>query len=174
MWVPNVSGDCDPNLVSYKIYYAKNTKSPFTAIAQTSDLKKAHAKLDGFRGCYYVTAINKAEKESPKSEIICVENCPYFDLPNIFSPNGDNKNDVWLPLRCPRFVTLVNCKMVDRYGQLIYEYNGDLKGFGWNGKDKDGNEMAASTYFYTCEVVFDILDPASQFKSIKGWVELVR
>lgn len=174
VWVPNVSGDCDPNLVSYKIYYAKNASSTFAAIAQTSDLKKAHVKSDGFRGCYYVTAINKAGKESPKSNVVCVENCPYFDLPNIFSPNGDNKNDVWLALRCPRFVNWVTCKIVDRYGQLIYEYAGDLKGFGWNGKDKDGNEMAASTYFYTCEVIFDIMDPASQNKSMKGWIELVR
>jgi gliding motility-associated-like protein len=173
-WVPTITGDCDPVINSYKIYYAKNNAGPFTMVGQTGELKKSHVKSDGFRGCYYVTAINKAGKESPKSEIRCVENCPFFELPNIFSPNGDNKNDVWQPIRCPRFVSVVTCKIVDRYGQLIYDYTGDLKGFGWNGKDKNGNEMAASTYFYTCEVVFDILDPASQFKSIKGWVELVR
>lgn len=173
-WVPNVSGDCDPNLVSYKIYYAKTSNGPFSLVGQVAELKKAHVKADGFRACYYVTAINKAGKESPKSETMCVENCPFFDLPNIFSPNGDNKNDVWQALRCPRFVINVSCKIVDRYGQLIYDYSGDLKGFGWNGKDMNGNEMAASTYFYTCDVTFDITDPASQSKSIKGWVELVR
>jgi gliding motility-associated-like protein len=173
-WTPTVSGDCDPNLVSYKLYYAKSNAGPFTVVAQVAELKKAHAKADGFRGCYYVTAINKEGKESPKSEILCVENCPFFELPNIFSPNGDNKNDVWQPIRCPRFVTTVTCKIVDRYGQLIYDYTGDLKGFGWNGKDKNGNEMSASTYFYTCDVVFDVIDPANQTKSIKSWVELVR
>jgi hypothetical protein len=34
--------------------------------------------------------------------------------------------------------------------------------------------MAASSYFYTCDVVFDLFDKTAQTKSLKGWVELVR
>jgi gliding motility-associated-like protein len=97
-----------------------------------------------------------------------------IELPNIFSPNGDGKNDFFLAMRCPRFVTQVSCKIVDRNGQLVYDYQGDMAGFGWNGKDMNGNMMAPSTYFYTCEVAFDVVNVALKTKTLKGWVELVK
>ena len=113
-------------------------------------------------------------KESAKSETVCQDNCPSFNLPNLFSPNGDGKNDVFQAMRCPRFVAQVTAKIVDRNGQLVYQYTGDINGFGWNGRDLNGNVMAASTYFYTCDVIFDVKNEALKTKQLKGWVELVK
>ena len=33
--------------------------------------------------------------------------------------------------------------------------------------------MAAGTYFYTVDVVFDVLDNTNATKQLKGWLELV-
>ena len=33
---------------------------------------------------------------------------------------------------------------------------------------------SSASYFYTCDVVFDLFDTSAQTKSLKGWVELVR
>jgi gliding motility-associated-like protein len=173
-WTPTVSGVCDPDIVSYKIYYAKDSSSPYTLLATTSTLNFSHILQNSYRGCYYVTAVSALGKESAPSSKICVENCASFDLPNLFSPNGDGLNDTFKPMRCPRFVTNVNAKIVDRNGQLIYQYSGPLAGFGWNGTNSNGVQMAASSYFYTCDVVFDLFDKSAQTKSLKGWVELVR
>ena len=173
-WTPTVTGVCDPDIVSYKIYYAKDPSSAYTLLATTSSLSFSHILQNSYRGCYYVTAVSALGKESGPSAKICVENCASFDLPNLFSPNGDGLNDSFKPMRCPRFVTNVNAKIVDRNGQLIYQYSGPLAGFGWNGTDANGNQMAASSYFYTCDVVFDLFDKSVQNKSLKGWVELVR
>ncbi|MEY4525602.1 MAG: hypothetical protein RIR57_972 [Bacteroidota bacterium] len=173
-WTPTVSGVCDPDIVSYKIYYAKDSSSPYTLLATTSTLNFSHILQNSYRGCYYVTAVSALGKESAPSTKICVENCASFDLPNLFSPNGDGLNDTFKPMRCPRFVTNVNAKIVDRNGQLIYQYSGPLAGFGWNGTNSNGIQMAASSYFYTCDVVFDLFDKTAQTKSLKGWVELVR
>jgi gliding motility-associated-like protein len=173
-WTPTVSGVCDPDIVSYKIYYAKDSSSPYTLLATTSTLNFSHILQNSYRGCYYVTAVSALGKESGPSTKICVENCASFDLPNLFSPNGDGLNDTFKPMRCPRFVTNVNAKIVDRNGQLIYQYSGPLAGFGWNGTNVNGVQMAASSYFYTCDVVFDLVDKTAQTKSLKGWVELVR
>ena len=172
-WVPTLTGNCDQSLASYRIYYSKDG-SNFKMLSEVNALKYVHKKSDSFIGCYYVTAVSQLGKESPKSETFCQDNCPSFELPNIFSPNGDGKNDFFLAMRCPRFVTQVSCKIVDRNGQLVYEYQGDVAGFGWNGKDMNGNVMSPSTYFYTCEVAFDVVNQALKSKTLKGWVELVK
>ena len=173
IWTPTLTGSCDQSIASYRIYYSKDGTT-FGKIGEVSDLKYLHQKTDSFIGCYYITAISQLGKESAKSEIVCQDNCPSFDLPNLFSPNGDGKNDVFQAMRCPRFVTQITCKIVDRNGQLVYQYSGDINGFGWNGRDLNGNVMAASTYFYTCDVIFDVKNEALKSKQLKGWVELVK
>ncbi len=173
-WVPATGSTCDPNIVKYNIYYAPTVNGTFKLISNTDLITFNHLKSDGIRACYYVTAVNSKGVESPKSNIVCLENCPNFDLPNLFTPNGDLKNDVWLPMYCPRFVTNITCKIVDRYGQVVYEYEGDINQFGWDGKNKEGKFAASSTYFYECNVEFDVLDSAVKTKYLKGWVELVR
>ena len=173
IWTPTLTGSCDQSIASYRIYYSKDGTT-FGKIAEVSDLKYLHQKTDSFIGCYYITAISQLGKESAKSETVCQDNCPSFNLPNLFSPNGDGKNDLFQAMRCPRFVTQVTCKIVDRNGQLVYQYTGDISGFGWDGKDLNGNMMAASTYFYTCDVTFDVKNEALKVKQLKGWVELVK
>jgi gliding motility-associated-like protein len=173
-WTPTVSGICDPDIVSYKLYYAKDPTSAYSVLYTGSNTNFAHVMESSFRGCYYVTAISGLGKESGPSAKLCVDNCASFDLPNIFSPNGDGLNDTFRPMRCPRFVKQVVATIVDRNGQWVYKYAGPLEGFSWNGTGANGNQMAASTYFYSVDVIFDVLDTDKQTKSLKGWVELVR
>lgn len=173
-WTPATGNACDQTNIKYNIYYAPIAGGSFRLIGTTDLTSREHRKTDGIRGCYYVIAVNSNGVESEKSNIVCVDNCANFDLPNVFTPNGDLKNDVWLPMNCPRFVSNITCKIVDRYGQLVYEYAGPLNAFGWDGKNKAGKFASASTYFYECEVEFDVLDEANKKKYLKGWVELVR
>jgi len=63
---------------------------------------------------------------------------------------------------------------VDRYGVLVYEYSGNLEGFGWNGRSASGQAMSAGTYYYTVDVEFDVLDTTKSKKQLKGWLELVK
>jgi gliding motility-associated-like protein len=172
-WKAVVSGTCDPYIEKYLIYGAKSATSPFVKLAETQTLGYIDKNLVSHIACYYVVAVNQFGLESPKSNVVCADNCPSFDLPNLFSPNGDGKNDVFQAMYCPRFVKQVNAKIVDRYGALVYEYSGDIAGFGWNGKSRSGQMMAAGTYFYTVDVVFDVLDSANATKQLKGWLELV-
>ncbi len=173
-WVPATGTNCDLNIVKYNIYYSPTENGNFKLISTTDLLSYKHVKTDFIRGCYYVTAVNSRGLESSKSNVVCLDNCPNFELPNLFSPNGDLKNDIWLPMYCPRFVNKIVCKIVDRYGQIVYEYEGDINQFGWDGKNKAGNFAAPSTYFYECSVTFDIEDENLKRRYLKGWVELIR
>ncbi|MBP6055006.1 MAG: gliding motility-associated C-terminal domain-containing protein [Cytophagaceae bacterium] len=173
-WKPVVSGTCDPNIEKYRVYGAKSEAGPFVKLAETETLAFVDKNLVSHIACYYVVAVNSLGVESPKSNDVCVDNCPSFDLPNLFSPNGDGKNDVFQAMYCPRFVKQVNAKIVDRYGALVYEYAGALAGFGWNGRSMSGQAMASGTYFYTVEVEFDVVDATKAKKQLKGWLELVK
>jgi gliding motility-associated-like protein len=153
---------------------AKAIDGKYSLLGEKKELSTVHSQRDSYVGCYYVTAVNVNGKESGKSNIVCQDNCPAFDLPNLFSPNGDQKNDVFLPMRCPRFVNNISCTIVDRFGQVVYTYDGPLLGFGWNGKGLNGREVPMGSYFYTCEVEFEVVDESKKTKSLKGWVELVR
>lgn len=173
-WTPTVTNLCDPQIDFYRVYFSKTADGKYTLVGEKKELSFLHSQASSFVGCYYVTAINFDGKESAKSNVVCQDNCPAFDLPNLFSPNGDQKNDVFLPMRCPRFVNEVVCTIVDRFGQVVYNYSGPLLGFGWNGKGLNGRDVPPGSYFYTCDVQFEVVEESKKTKSLKGWIELVR
>lgn len=169
-------GDCTKDIVKYTVYYAPNSSATFTKIAEINSPKPpaqtfTHIKNDSYIGCYYVTATDKYGTESAPSNTVCKDNCVSFELPNIFTPNGDGKNDVFQAMKCPRFVQSIIFTVYNRAGQKIYEYSGNQ--LSWNGTDSNGKEVAVGTYFYNCEVKFLTLDPKPTL-NLKGWIELVR
>ncbi len=54
-----------------------------------------HKNLPSFAGCYYVTAVDRSGNESRPSNTVCKDNCPYYELPNVMTPNADGKNDLF-------------------------------------------------------------------------------
>lgn len=75
---------------------------------------------------------------------IVVEGETTIFIPNVFSPNGDGINDLFL-------VTSNNVKemmydIYDRWGILIASYNG-ITG-GWNGETKSGEMATDGVYYY--------------------------
>ncbi len=186
-WVPDVSGECDDELSSYKLYYTSNGEdSQFELIATLSSLNLSTTirNLATYRGCYYITAVDRSGNESEPSNIVCVENCPSYNLPNAFTPNGDGLNETFMAFdnpfaQCPRFVVGVDIFIVNRWGVEVYSYN-SLESpendvfIRWDGKDKNGNILPAGTYYYSGTVVFDVLDPALKNQSLKGTIQLLK
>ncbi|MCU0466974.1 MAG: gliding motility-associated C-terminal domain-containing protein [Arcicella sp.] len=169
--------ECDKDIVKYTIYYAPRPDADFTKIGEVTSPRPpaqtfTHTKTDSYLGCYYVTATNRFGVESPRSNVVCKDNCTSFELPNIFTPNGDGKNDIFQAMKCPRFVQSVTFMAYNRAGQKVFEYTGPK--LEWNGNDLTGNQLPSGSYFYTCEVKFRTLDPNSPTLSLKGWVELAR
>jgi len=186
-WKPNFSGNCDTELSSYRLYFnPEGQEGTFTRVGQFSAtaLKATLTNLPNYRGCYYLTAVDRSGNESPKSNIVCVDNCPNYVLPNTFTPNGDGLNDTFMAfdnpfVQCPRFVKGVELFIVNRWGTEIFRYNSLTSSendpfIRWNGKDKNGNELPSGTYFYSGTVYFDVLDPSKQQQQLKGTIQLLR
>jgi flagellar hook assembly protein FlgD len=44
----------------------------------------------------------------------------------------------------------------------------------WDGHDNNGKELSSGVYYFSAEVIFDVVDPSQQRQIIKGWVQIVR
>ncbi len=90
---------------------------------------------------YHITVKNKfgcIRKDSIEIKII-----PTLYIPNCFTPNGDNINDIFKP----EYAGYVSVELLifDRWGEQIFKTN-ELYG-GWNGKRKD-NPCQLGVYTY--------------------------
>ena len=186
-WEPDFSGVCDDELSGYRLYFRDNDgDGPFDMIRTFTafELATVIRDLPTFRGCYYITAVDRSGNESEPSNTVCVDNCPNYDLPNAFTPNNDGVNDTFMAFdnpfsRCPRFVLGVEITIVNRWGVEMFRYNSTQSPendiyIRWNGRDKNNNEVPAGTYFYEATVNFDVLDPALRMRKYKGTVQVLR
>ena len=96
-------------------------------------------------------------------DVICDE--PYIFIPNAFSPNKDNNNDV-LYVR-GKLLTDIHLAIFDRWGEKVFETN-DIKK-GWDGTFK-GKPCEPGIYVYYLEAT--CLGQINYFK--KGNVTLIR
>ncbi len=70
-----------------------------------------------------------------------------IEMPNVFTPNGDNVNAIFGPLLNQNESFLVfTCQILNRWGNIMYEFNDMSKG--WNGKSQGGEDAQDGVYFY--------------------------
>jgi hypothetical protein len=83
------------------VYYASKVggdfvKLPVSIVPSVTDtIVFEDQGRSSFAGCYRITAVDRAGNESDPSDEVCFDNCPYYELPNVFTPNGDNCNDLF-------------------------------------------------------------------------------
>ncbi|WP_461089200.1 T9SS type B sorting domain-containing protein [Spirosoma gilvum] len=173
-WQPTASPTCDANLVAYKIYYSRYATDSLTQLSSVTVPTTSfdHSSLTTVAGCYYVTAVSRRGLESAPSNKVCVDACPSFVLPNVFTPNGDGKNDVFQPLKCPRFVDRVEFVVYNRWGAKVYESVGSS--LSWDGRSSDGAELPTGLYYYQASVSYAMLDKNAPPQTLKGWVQILR
>jgi gliding motility-associated-like protein/CSLREA domain-containing protein len=93
-------------------------------------------------------------------------------LPNAFSPNGDNINDLFKPeFKIPENTRILIFQIFDRWGNLIYERTNGIEGetFGWDGS-VDQEKMNPGVYGYIIQFVGE--DGVVKWKT--GDVTLIR
>lgn len=73
-----------------------------------------------------------------------------LDIPNVFSPNGDGKNDEFKVAY--QSLTTFRARVYSIHGRLLYEWTDPAQG--WDGTI-NGNPAAEGTYFYIIEATGD-------------------
>ena len=169
---------CSNDAIRYNVYYAPTINDPLELIYTTTNMNdttythiNTYEGIPSIAGCYAVTAVDSFANESPVINKICVDNCPYYELPNVFTPNGDNTNDFFTPLPNYRYVKDVDIKIYDRWGLLLFETTDpDIR---WDGTSKDSKVQSSDgVYFYIC-TVNEIRMQGIVPRVLRGFVQLI-
>lgn len=71
-----------------------------------------------------------------------------IEFPNFFTPDGDGRNDFWLPENLEGFPEIL-IKIYDRYGRVVAELAYGVQG--WDGT-YDGKQLPTGDYWYTIKL----------------------
>ncbi|MEL6698546.1 MAG: gliding motility-associated C-terminal domain-containing protein [Bacteroidota bacterium] len=124
-----------------------------------------------FTGCYSVATTDTFGVTSRPSSPLCIDFCPDLDLPNVFTPNGDNVNDIWVP-KSFSDVVLREVKIYDRWGRLMQVATTGFPNL-WDGRHyRTGAQAPAGVYYYY--ISFDVRRlSGDETIELKGWVTLL-
>lgn len=157
-WTRPTDPACANDVVSYNVYVSLKKGAEFNLLVENvRDTFYVHEKLTSAARCYKIEAVDRSGNRSEMSEQFCFDNCPYYELPNVFTPDGDECNKYFsafsarikvgeggfgpcssevpvdlenLRMRCARYVLAVQFKVYNRWGLEVYNYHGDVFGTG--------------------------------------------
>jgi gliding motility-associated-like protein len=163
-------------VVKYRIYWKKNAKENWKVLDSVSfglnQYTDSRAELKySIAGCYAVSAVDSFGNESYLDNEKCIDNCPYYQIPNVFTPTGDGLNDVLRPFPY-RFIDKVDITIYNRWGQEVFKTNNiDIN---WNGDDqKSGRPCMEGVYYYIADVYESYLEGTKK-RSLRGTINIIR
>jgi gliding motility-associated-like protein len=172
----NVSCPGTDDAVAYNVWFAVSTEAPLTLLARVegaSTVDYLHQLPEGLAGCYAISAIDSVDNESAQSARVCVDNCPQYELPNAFTPNGDDENDHFVPFAGWRFVDHVDFQVFNRWGTLVFETTDPE--LNWDGRNTQGKDVAEGTYLYVCRVYERRVEGVvPRAEVLSGFIEVMR
>ncbi len=120
-------------------------------------------------GTYSVklTVTNEFGCKSDAEDVVLIKKDYALYMPNTFTPNGDSKNDIFLPanIGVDRFKFLI----FDRWGDVVFQT--EDPSIGWDGKVNGGSSIAQQDVYVWKLTVYDI---NNERHSYIGNVNLIR
>ncbi len=107
--------------------------------------------------------------EATVSKKIKLTNYEDFNIPNAFTPNGDDINDVFKPVgRQVENAEYFEFKIHNRWGEQLFITYDNTEG--WGGFNKRDNKVSAGVYIWTLRLQTEL----SGHQSYNGWVMLIK
>jgi len=162
---------CFEDISGYKLYYKQTTEEDLILLATINDRdvkKYVHPLPDYVAGCYAISAFDVNGNESPLSSMICVDSCNFYEIPNVFTPNGDDFND-FLLAKTSALVEKVEFRLFNRAGVLVFSTQEPR--LNWDGTYK-GRVVPTGVYYYDCEVFERRISGLEQFH-LSGFIHVI-
>jgi gliding motility-associated-like protein len=164
---------CADDVIKYKIFFKRALTDNFTQIATVEnaiDTVFRHPLEETLAGCYAVSAVDSFQNESALTNVICVDICTGYALPNVFTPNNDNRNDLFKSYNPSNYVKQVDMKIFNRWGKLVYKTTD--ANINWDGKEMNSRKSVSSgVYYYICDVYEPRLT-GIQVKTLVGFIHV--
>jgi gliding motility-associated-like protein len=185
MYLPYDS--CSYDAVKYYIFYTP-AGADYTELIDSVDYMVndttyfLHEDISTVVGCYYVTAIDSVGNISEMSDVVCVgyDACPVYELPNVFTPNGDATNPLFVPMGVkhdnpynPKAnVSRVEMNIFNRWGKTMFTTTDpEIR---WDGKNQNNNaDCAVGVYYYVCDVYIITLEGETMI-TLQGPITIIR
>lgn len=149
----SVPDECLEDIDQYRLYYSSTINGEMKLIyTSQSDQEKEYLHYPplSIAGCYFIKAIDHYDNESESTAKVCLDNCTYYKLPNVFTPNNDSQNDIYKPGPY-KFVQKVDMKIYNRWGNLVFQT--EDPDINWDGKYMENNkDLSVGVYYYVCDV----------------------
>ncbi len=169
--------DCEQDQAFYNVYWKQKIVDNWTLLAKVPNTQLQYADNrtilnKAIHGCYAVTTTDSSGNESNIINPTCIENCPFYQLPNVFTPAKDDSiNSTFKPFPY-RFVSQVKTQIFNRWGNLVFESNDPA--INWDGTDQQsGIDCPAGVYYYICEIEESYLS-GDQQRTSRGSIQLIR
>jgi gliding motility-associated-like protein len=135
-------------IVNPEIWFTDQSTNAISWAWSFGDLSNATSSLQNPNytypdtGCYPVTLVVTAADGCTDiaTAPVCIDPEFTFYAPNTFTPNGDGKNEIWMPFGIGIDPKNYELMMFDRWGSLIFET--DVWGEGWDGRANKGGSIA--------------------------------
>ncbi len=162
---------CFQDVAGYKIYskmISDENLSLLTEITDRNVFTYRHYPGETVSGCYAVSAYDSVGNESEKSVMVCIDSCNFYEIPNVFTPNGDDINDR-LIAKTSGLVEKVDFRLFNRNGMLLFKT--DEPRINWDGTYK-GKIVSPGVYFYQCDV-YERRTSGLELFHISGFVHVI-
>ena len=167
----NVRPICSDDVTDYLLYYKSTIEEPYAQILKTDSTYYQYDGSDPIAGCYAINAVDSAGNLSALSPDFCIDICPEFELPNIFSPNKDGANDFFKAVKV-RQVKEIELVILDRWGNIVYKTKDPY--FQWDGTHIQSKQAVSDgTFLYVC-AVYEARVKGLVKRILKGTVQAVR
>lgn len=195
-WMAGNQTGCRLDILGYNIYSSASGLETDFQLLQSGVVGTAFVDqgLSSFARCYRITAIDTKGQESTPSQVFCNDNCPFFELPNVFTPGAiDGCNDTFRAYKgnvgedvpcssdpnpkCLPFINTVNFIVYNRWGKEVFSSTtaeGLPSTIEWRGISNGGIELESGMYFYWTEIEFNVVEESKKNMTLKGWVHLLR
>lgn len=172
----NPNNSCADDVIKYEIYYSSMSNGELIlldSILFGDDTTYTHKDLISLAGCYSVIAVDSFSNKSQSSNIVCVDNCADYNLPNVFTPNNDGANDLYTPILPYRFIDHVEMNIFDSWGNLVFNTKEPM--LNWDGRNMNGKTLNEGVYYYVCTVFIITVNGVEQDPLLrKGYIHLIR
>ncbi|MEQ8908387.1 MAG: gliding motility-associated C-terminal domain-containing protein [Vicingaceae bacterium] len=164
--------NCTSDITTYRVYRSRFKGDELNLLReiQVTAAKEYILTNESIAGVYLVSALDSVGNESDLTDTAYAEYCPRYQLPNIFTPNGDGVNDLFIPYPNYRYVDSIDLAVFNRWGELVFETSDPA--ILWDGVSMSSNQkLNEGVYYYSCTVYELSLDGLVP-RNLKGTVNI--